>query len=91
MALCSVPISRSWHIGMVEETLQEPIVVGIVLSVLVAGLIAHYIRPDLLRSINNILFDRITMKVIFMGIFVVLGLSAAIITPILSSSCLWKQ
>lgn len=84
MALCSVAISRSWHIGMVEEALQEPVVVGIVLSVLVAGLIAHYIRPDFLRSINDILLDRITMKVIFMEIVVVLGLLAAIITPILS-------
>jgi predicted cation transporter len=55
-----------------------------VLSVLMAGMIAHYIRPNFLQSINDILLDRITMKVIFLEIVVVLGLLAAIITPILA-------
>ncbi len=84
MGVCAVAISRSWHIDIVEEAIQEPVVVGIVLSVLLAGLIAHYIRPDFLRSINAIRLDRITLKVIFLEIVVVLGLLAAIITPILS-------
>jgi predicted cation transporter len=84
MGICAVAISRSWHIGIVEEAIQEPLVVGIVLTVLLAGLTAHYIRPDFLRNINAILLDRITMKVIFLEIVVVLGLLAAIITPILS-------
>jgi len=84
MGACAVALSRSWHIGLVEEAVQEPLVVGMVLSVLLAGLIAHYIRPDFLRSINAILLDRITMNVIFLEIVVVLGLLAAIITPILS-------
>jgi len=84
MGICAVAISRSWHIGIVEEAIQEPLVVGIVLTVLLAGLIAHYIRPDFLRSINAILLDRITIKVIFLEMVVVLGLLAAIITPILS-------
>jgi predicted cation transporter len=84
MGICAVAISRSWHIGIVEEAIQEPLVVGIVLTVLLAGLITHYIRPDFLRNINAILLDRITMKVIFLEIVVVLGLLAAIITPILS-------
>ena len=84
MGVCAVAVSRSWHIGIVEEAVQEPAVIGIVLSVLVAGLIAHYIKPDFLRSINDILLDRITMKVIFLEIVVVLGLLTAIVTPILS-------
>jgi len=46
MGICAVAISRSWHIGIVEEAIQEPLVVGIVLTVLLAGLIAHYIKPD---------------------------------------------
>jgi predicted cation transporter len=84
MGVCAVAVSRSWHIGIVEEAAQEPVIVGIVLSVLLAGMIAHYIRPNFLQSINDILLDRITMKVIFLEIVVVLGLLAAIITPILS-------
>ncbi|HUS76949.1 MAG TPA: DUF1646 family protein [Methanothrix sp.] len=84
MGVCAVAISRSWHIGIVEEAVQKPVVVGIVLTVLVAGLIAHYIRPNFFRSINDLLLDRITMKVIFLEIVVVLGLLAAIVTPILS-------
>lgn len=84
MGACAVAISRSWHIDIVEEAVQEPVVIGIVLIVLMAGLIAHYIRPNFLRSINDLLLDRITMKVIFLEIVVVLGLLAAIITPILS-------
>lgn len=83
MGVCAVAISRSWHIGLVEEATQEPIIVGIVLSVLAAGLIAHYIGPHFLRGINNALIDGMTMKVIFLEIVVVLGLSAIIITPIL--------
>jgi predicted cation transporter len=84
MGACAVAVSRSWHIGIVEDAVQEPVVLGIVLSVLLAGMIAHYIRPNFLRSINDIFLDRITMKVIFLEIVVVLGLLAAIITPILS-------
>jgi len=84
MGVCAVAVSRSWHIGIVEDAVQEPVVFGIVLSVLLAGLIAHYFRPNFLRSLNDILLDRITMKVIFLEIVVVLGLLAAIITPILS-------
>jgi predicted cation transporter len=84
MGVCAVAVSRSWNIGIVEDAVQEPVVLGIVLSGLLAGLIAHYIRPDFLWSISNILLDRITMKVIFLEIVVVLGLLAAIITPILS-------
>jgi predicted cation transporter len=84
IGVCAVAVSRSWHIGIVEEAAQEPVIVGIVLSVLLAGMITHYIRPNFLQSINDILLDRITMKVIFLEIVVVLGLLAAIITPILS-------
>jgi len=84
MGVCAVAVSRSWHINLVEEAVQEPVAVGIVLSVLLAGLIAHYIKPDFLQNINAILVDRITMRVIFLEIVVVLGLLAAIITPILS-------
>ena len=83
MGICAVAISRSWHIGLVEDAIQEPIIVGIVLSVLVAGLTAHYLGPHFLRGINDALLDEITMKVIFLEIVVVLGLSAIIITPIL--------
>jgi len=83
MGICAVAISRSWHIGLVEEAVQEPVLIGIVLSILVAGLIAHYRRPHFLDGINDMLLDGITMKVIFLEIVVVLGLSAAIITPIL--------
>ena len=80
---CAIVLSRSWHIDLVEEAVQEPVVIGILLSVLVAGLIVHYRRPHFLQGINDILLDGITMKVIFLEIVVVLGLSAAIITPII--------
>ena len=83
MGACAVALSRSWHIDLVEEAVQEPVVVGIVLSVLAVGLIVHYLKPHFLQDINGILLDGITMKVIFLEIVVVLGLSAAIITPIL--------
>jgi len=83
MGSCAVAISRSWHIGLVEDAVHEPVVVGIVLSVLVPGLIVHYYRPHFLRWMNDFLLDGITMNVIFLEIVVVLGLSAAIITPIL--------
>ncbi len=83
MGVCAVIISRSWHIGLVEDAAREPIVIGTVLSVLVAGLIIHYYRPESLRFIDEILSDKITMKVVFLEIVVVLGLSAAIITPML--------
>lgn len=83
MGVCAAAISRSWHIGLVEEAIEEPIVVGIVLSVLVAGLIAHYLGSHFLRGINDALLDGITMKVIFLEIVVVLGLSSIIVTPIL--------
>lgn len=79
---CAIVLSRSWHIDLVEEAVQEPVVIGILLSVLVAGLIVHYRRPHFLHGINDILLDGITMKVIFLEI-VVVGLSAAIITPII--------
>jgi len=83
LGICAVAISRSWHIGLVEDAIQEPIIVGIMLSALVAGLIAHYLGPHFLSGINDALLDGITMRVIFLEIVVVLGLSAIIITPIL--------
>jgi len=83
VSACAIVLSRSWHIDLVEEAAQEPIVIGIVLSILAAGLIVHYRRPHFLQNINDILLDGITMKVIFLEIVVVLGLSAAIITPII--------
>jgi len=83
MGACAVGVSRSWHISLVEEAVQEPVIVGMVLSVMVVGLLVHYYRPHFLRGINDMLLDGITLKVIFLEIVVVLGLSAAIITPIL--------
>jgi len=84
MGGCAAAISQSWHIVMIEEAIQEQVVVGIMLSVIAAGLLAHYGKPDLWQSINSILLDTISLKVIFLEIVVVLGLLAAIITPILS-------
>jgi predicted cation transporter len=83
MGVCAVAISSSWHIGLVEEAAREPVIVGIVLSVLAAGLIAHYVGPHFLRGITDSLLDGITLNVMFLEIVVVLGLSAIIITPIL--------
>lgn len=83
MGACAIALSRSWHIDLIEEAVQEPVLIGIVLSVLVAGLTAHYLRPHFLLGVNEALLDGITMKVIFLEIVVVLGLSAAIITPVL--------
>ncbi len=57
---CAIVLSRSWHIDLVEEAVQEPVVIGILLSVLVAGLIVHYRRPHFLHGINDILLDIIT-------------------------------
>ncbi len=83
MGAFAVVLSRSWHIGFVEDAIAQPIVIGLVLSGLVAGWIVSYYRPQFLCSVNEILSDGIAMRVLFLEIVVVLGLSAAIITPIL--------
>jgi predicted cation transporter len=83
MGACAVALSRSWHIDLVEEAIQEPVVIGIMLSILATGLIINYLKPHFLQEVNGIISDGITMKVIFLEIVIVLGLSAAIITPIL--------
>lgn len=83
MGACAIALSRTWHMSLVEEAIQKPLAVGIMLLVLVAGLILHYHRPHFLDSINGALLDGITLKVLFLEIVVVLGLSSAIITPVL--------
>ncbi len=83
MGACAIVISRSWHIGLVEDAVWEPIVIGMMLFVLVAGLVVHYYRSQFLHWINENLVDGIAIKVIFLEIVIVLGLSAAIVTPIL--------
>lgn len=80
MGACAVALSRTWQIGLVEEALQSPVVIAIVLSVLLAGAIVRYRRPHPDRIG---LSDGITLKVVFFEIVVVLGLLASIITPII--------
>ena len=82
MSLCAVALSRSWHFDIVEEAVREPLFVGAVLITLLAGAILRYRRPCF-KGLNHYLLDGITLKVIFFGIVVVLGLFASILTPIL--------
>lgn len=84
MGLCAAFLSQSRQIAVVEEAIGVPVVIGTMLSVIAIGFVAHYGKSDILQSINSILLDRISLKVIFLELVVVLGLLAAIITPILS-------
>lgn len=80
MALCAVALSKTWQIGIVEEALQSPVVIAIVLSVLLGGAIVRYWRP---HPDQISMSDGISLKVVFFEIVVVLGLLASIITPII--------
>jgi predicted cation transporter len=82
MGICAIAISRSWHIDPIEEAFQSPVMLGMVLSMLVAGAIIRY-RGMHFKSLNNVVGDEITLKVIFFEVVVVLGLLASIVTPIL--------
>jgi predicted cation transporter len=82
MSLCAVALSRSWRLDIVEETVREPLFVGAVLIILLAGSILRYRRLRF-EGLNHYLLDGITLKVIFFEIVVVLGLFASVITPIL--------
>ncbi|MBN1322811.1 MAG: DUF1646 family protein [Methanotrichaceae archaeon] len=82
MSACAVAISKTWHIGLVEEAFQSTVIVGILLCVLAVGSVIRYRRPNP-DGMNNSFIDGITLKVIFFEIVVVLGLLAGIVTPII--------
>ena len=82
MSLCAIAISKSWRLGFVEEVLREPLLVGLILIILLIGAILRYHGPHF-SGRNASFYDRITLKVIFFEIVVVLGLSASIIAPII--------
>lgn len=82
MSLCAVAISRSGQLSLVEEIVREPLLVGLILSILLIGAILRYHGPHFYGN-NASFLARITLKVTFFEIVVVLGLSASIITPIL--------
>lgn len=83
MGSCAIVISGSWHIGLVEDAVRQPLVVGIVLAGLVAGMIAHHRRMHLSHAISSLLSDPIAVKVMALEVVVVSGLSAIIVTPAL--------
>jgi predicted cation transporter len=82
MGICAIAISRSWHIDSIEDAIQSPVVLGMVLSMLLAGAIIRY-RGMHFKSLNHVIGDKITQKVIFFEVVVVLGLLASIVTPVL--------
>jgi predicted cation transporter len=82
MGICAIAVSRSWHVDFIEESFQSPVMLGMVLSMLVAGAIIRY-RGMHFKSLNDFVGDEITLKVVFFEIVVVLGLLASIVTPVL--------
>ena len=84
MGVSAVTIANAWHMELVMEAIEEPIIKGIVPAVLVAGLIFYYGRPYAQR-IMNVLLDKIPLKILVFLVVVILGLSASLITAIIAA------
>jgi predicted cation transporter len=84
MGVSAVTIANAWHMELVMEAIEEPIIKGIVPAVLVAGLIFYYGRSHAQR-IMNVLLDKIPLKILVFFVVVVLGLCASLITAIIAA------
>jgi predicted cation transporter len=84
MGVSAVTIANVWHMELVMEAIEEPIIKGIVPAVLVAGLIFYFGRSYAQR-IMDVLLDKIPLKILVFVIVVVLGLSASLITAIIAA------
>ncbi|WP_394356690.1 DUF1646 family protein [Candidatus Methanocrinis alkalitolerans] len=84
MGVSAVTIANAWHLELVIEAVEEPIMKGIVPAVLVAGLIFYYGRSHAKR-IMDVLLDKIPLKILVFLIVVILGLSASLITAIIAA------
>jgi predicted cation transporter len=84
MGVSAVTIANAWHLELVIEAVEEPIMKGIVPAVLVAGLIFYYGRSHAKR-IMDVLLDKVPLKILVFMIVVILGLSASLITAIIAA------
>ncbi|AET63619.1 DUF1646 family protein [Methanothrix harundinacea] len=84
MGVSAVTIANAWHMELVIEAIEEPIMKGIVPAVLVAGLLFYYGRSHAQR-IMNVLLDKVPLKILVFLIVVILGLSASLITAIIAA------
>ncbi len=84
MGVSAVTIANAWHLELVIEAVEEPIMKGIVPAVLVAGLIFYYGRSHAKR-IMDVLLDKVPLKILVFLIVVILGLSASLITAIIAA------
>ncbi len=84
MGVSAVTIANAWHMELVMEAVEEPIMKGIVPAVLVAGLIFYYGRSHAQR-VMTVLLDKVPLKILVFGVVVVLGLSASLITAIIAA------
>jgi predicted cation transporter len=84
MGVSAVTIANAWHMELVIEAIEEPIMKGIVPAVLVAGLLFYYGRSHAQR-IMNVLLDKVPLKILVFMIVVILGLSASLITAIIAA------
>jgi predicted cation transporter len=84
MGVLAVSIAGAWEFKLVEEAIKEPLVKGIVPAVLIAGLIFHYGRGPIARSVHWVL-ERIPLKLMVFVIVVLLGLVSSLITAIIAS------
>ena len=84
MGVSAVTIANAWHLELVIEAVEEPIMKGIVPAVLVAGLIFYYGRSHAKR-IMDVLLDKIPLKILVFLIVVILGFSASLITAIIAA------
>ncbi len=84
MGVSAVTIANAWHMELVMEAIEEPIIKGIVPAVLVAGLIFYYGRSYAQR-IMDVLASKIPLKILVFLIVVILGLCASLITAIIAA------
>ncbi len=84
MGVSAVTIANAWHMELVMEAVEEPIIKGIVPAVLVAGLIFYYGRSHAQR-VMNVLLDKVPLKILVFLVVVILGLSASLITAIIAA------
>ena len=73
-----------WNMHLVMEAVEEPIIKGIVPAVLVAGLLFHYGKSAVQKTMNSIT-QVVPVKIIVFLIVSILGLLSSIITAIIAS------
>ncbi len=71
-----------WDLTLIEKALVDPI--EITMAVLIAGLIFHYGR-DKLKTLTDVILQKIPLKVFVFFIVVVLGILSSVITAIIAA------